>query len=162
MTTEEASNLYQVLGIFRSDYKTYPSVPFSEIKQGYHAALLENHPDKRRQGRLSIAVIKSAFATLGDTAARAEYDRKLVQKGRMSAPRALATGVVDLSEMTEEEPGADGDDEYKWTRECRCGEDGGYVLKESDLEANGDATSIVVQCSGCSLWIEVQYDIEEE
>lgn len=152
-----ATNLYQVLGIYRSDPKSYKSVQPFEIKQGYHAALLENHPDKMREATISIPVIKSAYSVLSDPLKRGEYDRKLATGfGGLSVPRA--TGVVDLADLkcSEEDP-----DNFTWTRECRCGDDGGYILRESDLEANGTATSIVVQCIGCSLWIEVQYDIEE-
>ncbi|KAF5103163.1 hypothetical protein DV451_001606 [Geotrichum candidum] len=167
-----SNNYYELLGVYRSEPAAYSDVPLSEIKQGYHAALLDNHPDKQQQQQqqtgsaplLSIPLIKAAFAVLSNAAERAEYDKKLITGGGVAVASAglppRATGcTMDLSELTIHE---DDPENFRWTSACRCGEDEGYVLTERDLEANGDLTSIVVQCVGCSLWIEVQYDIEEE
>lgn len=156
-------NFYEVLGIQRSETKLYTELSPSDIKQAYHAALLEHHPDKQRQtssiatSNTLIPVIKSAYAVLSDPVQRAAYNCKLLAgDGGLGPPKA--TGIVDLSEMhfDEEHP-----QHARWTRPCRCGQDEGYVLTEDNLEQNGSATSIIVQCVGCSLWIEVQYDIEE-
>lgn len=164
-----SKNYYELLGIYRSIPADYAEVSLSEIKQGYHSALLENHPDKQRQQQtgsvalLSIPLIKAAFAVLSNVNERAEYDKKLLIGGGVAGantglpPRATGC-TVDLSELTMHE---DDPENFKWTRSCRCGETEGYVLTERDLEENGDLTSIVVQCVGCSLWIEVQYEIEE-
>ncbi|CDO56577.1 hypothetical protein DV495_002327 [Geotrichum candidum] len=166
-----SNNYYELLGVYRSEPAAYSDVPLSEIKQGYHAALLDNHPDKQQQQQqtgsaplLSIPLIKAAFAVLSNAAERAEYDKKLITGGGVAVASAglppRATGcTMDLSELTIHE---DDPENFRWTSACRCGEDEGYALTERDLEANGDLTSIVVQCVGCSLWIEVQYDIEEE
>lgn len=158
------TNLYEILGIQRSSSKLYSSVSLAEIKQGYHASLLEHHPDKQLQNNqnsppTSISAIKSAYLVLSDSIQRAEYDRKLITGAvglPSNAPRSTGC-IVDLSNMaySEEDP-----DNFRWTLECRCGESEGYALTERDLESNGNATSIIVQCHGCSLWIEVQYDIE--
>lgn len=157
-------NHYEVLGIQRSELKLYALVSVLEIKQGYHASLLEHHPDKHYLStpstQIPIPTIKSAYAVLTDPNQRADYDRKLITGGIATNVPPRSTGcVVDLSEMDLHETDPDN---FKWTRECRCGESEGYALTERDLELNGsNASSIVVQCLGCSLWIEVQYDIEE-
>jgi CSL zinc finger len=40
---------------------------------------------------------------------------------------------------------------------CRCGTKGGFVITTHDLETGKD----FVQCSGCSSWVRVSYEIAE-
>lgn len=115
---------------------------------------------------ITIPAIKTAYLILTNPERRNEYDTKLklgLGASGSKAPKA-ANDQIDLDDMDcQTEIGPDGITEtYIWTRSCRCGEKDGYILNEKDLEENGpDATSITVQCIGCSLWIEVLYAVEE-
>ena len=55
-------------------------------------------------------------------------------------------------------------DTVEWTRACRCGADKGFRIRETELEdaaARGD-TEVLVGCEGCSLWVRVGFEVEEE
>lgn len=157
-------NLYQVLGFDKSTAQAYADISSDEIKQAYHSSLLAHHPDKQpskttpAQASHLIPALKSAYAVLSDPAQRSAYNKTLLRPGSLSSAPRSTGAVVDLADMQCDETDPD---QLKWTRACRCGEAGGYILKESDLEANGTARAIMVQCAGCSLWIEVTYDVEE-
>lgn len=176
-------NLYEILGISRDSPAAYAAVAPAEIKQGYHAALLAHHPDKQQQrsssaepltfaadgdddSDITIPAIKTAYLILANDTRRRDYDAKLKLGGAstssgLAVPKA-ASDQVDLDDMEcQVEVGPDGVSETcTWTRSCRCGEEEGYIVNELDLEANGAAaSSITVQCVGCSLWIEVLYEV---
>lgn len=44
----------------------------------------------------------------------------------------------------------------------RCGTDRGYCFRELDLDEVGEDGELMVQCTGCSLWLRVLFDEEEE
>lgn len=181
-------NLYQILGLEASSALEYSRITPEQIKQGYHAALLANHPDKLNQSGLSVEVqsgnskqnssekvtipaIKTAYSILSNPERRKEYDQQLklgvalVTGGSNKVIPKSATEQIDLDDMESRvEMGADGVSEIcVWTKSCRCGETEGYVLTEQDLIDNGlESKSIIVQCIGCSLWIDVLYDIAEQ
>ncbi|VVT55839.1 uncharacterized protein SAPINGB_P004764 [Magnusiomyces paraingens] len=189
MSDTVALNLYEILGILRQSCADYEAVTFAEIKQGYHSALLAHHPDKqlqREQGHgagpdeenmsftivddnsgITIPAIKTAYRILSNAERRKDYNSQLRIGGNgtvLTTPRA-ASDQIDLDDMNcRVEIGPDGVSETcTWTRSCRCGESEGYILNEQDLEKNGLASnSITVQCIGCSLWIEVLYEVMEE
>ncbi|PRT53904.1 Diphthamide biosynthesis protein 4 [Wickerhamiella sorbophila] len=113
-----------------------------ELKAAYRLALLKYHPDKGG-GKYTVDDINLAYQTLTDSQETSKKDFVPVQFSE----------IVDLADME--------DNGVQWVRKCRCGADG-YVLTEADLEANGEADEIAVQCTGCSIWILVQYTVEEE
>lgn len=180
-------NLYQILGLEASSSIEYSKITAEQIKQGYHASLLANHPDKLNQSGQSVEVqsndsnqnaseeitipaIKTAYSILSNPERRKEYDQQLklgvasVTGGSNKVIPKSATEQIDLEDMESRvEVAPDGVSEVCiWTKSCRCGEAEGYVLTEQDLIDNGlESTSIIVQCIGCSLWIDVLYAIEE-
>lgn len=129
---------YKVLGIVHG-------AELSEVKQAYRKALLNNHPDKNgsHMARFTIDDVNRAY--------RQVIDSEQPHHSTESIPVSF-NELVDLGEF-------DFDGKY-FCRKCRCGATG-YTLTEDDLEANGDADEIAVQCNGCSIWILVQYAIAE-
>lgn len=128
---------YKVLGTVRG------AEP-SEIKRAYRRTLLSNHPDKNlsHETIYTIDDVNQAYRQVMDSQ-ETELKEELP---------VYFNEVVDLGEFA-----VNGS---VFSRQCRCGATG-YILTEDDLEANGDADEIAVQCSGCSIWILVQYAIEE-
>jgi diphthamide biosynthesis protein 4 len=50
-----------------------------------------------------------------------------------------------------------------WHHACgRCGTDRGYCFRELDLDEVGEDGELMVQCTGCSLWLRVLFDEAEE
>ncbi|KAI8935889.1 hypothetical protein NX059_007402 [Plenodomus lindquistii] len=85
----------------------------------------------------------------------------------------LGLELLDLSDFKEEEVEVvgDGDGEgegkeglIEWTRGCRCGAEKGFRILEGELEdAEGKGEKeVLVGCEGCSLWVRVGFDVEEE
>lgn len=120
-----------------------------EIRRAYKKALLKHHPDKvgNKQTRYTIDDINAAFK-------RAMQPHGLGDHGSFEEEMIHFSDIVDLAEFDFDE------DNEKFSRPCRCGEQ--MELRVSDLENNGSADEIAVQCTGCSLWVIVQYDVEEE
>lgn len=165
------------------------------LRTAYRRALLRNHPDKATPrtshtveskapsaaaGCYSIDQITTAFAVLSDPKARRAYDEGLKKRlgvgmggGRREEWR---TGLetVDLDELDggdvegDEDgygDGAEGEGEAVWWRACRCGDERGFVVRESDLEdaaGKGVESEVCVGCRGCSLWLRVLFAIVEE
>lgn len=127
---------YQILGVTKD-------VDAVKLKAAYRVALLKYHPDKGG-GKHTVDEVNLAYQALSDT--------KHVDSSQILDPVQFSE-TIDLADMEE------GED--VWVRKCRCGADG-YVLTLADLETNGDADEIAVQCSGCSIWILVQYAVEDE
>ncbi|KAE9381673.1 diphthamide biosynthesis protein-like protein 4 [Stipitochalara longipes BDJ] len=158
---------YEVLGLpdaLRED----PDLTAHTIRNAYRRALLQNHPDKATQhavkaAAFSIDQISEAFSTLSDRKSRAEYDRGLKQKAAqhergVKGRDVFRTGIetVDLDDLeTDEVHGI-------WYRSCRCGDDRGFLIKESDLEEAAEDGEISVGCRGCSLWLRVLFGVMEE
>ncbi|ANB12064.1 Jjj3p [Sugiyamaella lignohabitans] len=164
-------NLYEILGI-RQWHGRENEISDDEIKQAYREALLESHPDKRQQrnedhSTISIEEIRKAYTILSDPVARKEYLIRLQSGSHGTAPSGRGFvqlgDAVDLDDMTIHEDilNSSGETTTKWTKACRCGHSQGYVVWESDLLNNGSADEIKVPCVGCSLWITVQYSVEE-
>lgn len=63
--------------------------------------------------------------------------------------------AVDLDDFNYEEEAG------RWTRGCRCGETQGFVVTEEDLEEGGGG-DVVVGCCGCSLWVNVAYEVVDQ
>jgi diphthamide biosynthesis protein 4 len=158
---------YEVLGLpdaLRDD----PNLTAQSIRNAYRRALLQNHPDKATQqpvkaATFSIDQISQAFSALSDRNSRAEYDRGLKQKAAQhkrgdKGTEVFRTGIetVDLDDL-------EADDVHGvWYRSCRCGDDRGFLIKESDLEEATEDGEISVGCRGCSLWLKVLFGVMEE
>jgi len=155
------------------------------VKKAYHKALLKWHPDKALVGAALPATtldklkstpppptdtpgytldeIITAYTTLSTERGRREYEReyrlrlagntKEEVKGLWNA--YVPMDVVDLDDFEYEERLG------KFYKRCRCGEDEGYVLWESELE-EVQAGEVVVGCVGCSLWLKVEFEVVAE
>ncbi|EPY51523.1 diphthamide biosynthesis protein Dph4 [Schizosaccharomyces cryophilus OY26] len=135
-------NPYAVLNLEEDELYTD-----EQVKEAYRKALIQSHPDKRKDilpGRYSVDQIREAFQAIGST-----EDRENFLKTKESE-RAQYYSVVDLSEFDELEDGS-----YYYP--CRCGELGGYVVTEENLE-NEES---IIPCLGCSLTIQVAYEVVE-
>lgn len=168
----------------------------SDLKLAYHRALLKHHPDKSKSGSSSstpsndslkssertftVDEITSAYKTLSDPVARAEYDRALrLSGGRGAGQKGLfgeedgvdsfRTGleVFDLDEMEVEmladnaDNADNGEEQSVWYRGCRCGDERGFLVREEDLEREVERGEVMVGCRGCSLWAKVLFAVEE-
>lgn len=158
---------YEVLGLpeaLRGD----PNLSAHTIRNAYRRALLQNHPDKATQhdvkgATFSIDQISEAFSILSDRKARAGYDKGQKQKVAehergVKGREVFRTGIetVDLDDLeTDEAQGV-------WYRSCRCGDERGFLIRESDLEEAAEDGEISVGCRGCSLWLKVLFGVVEE
>lgn len=71
----------------------------------------------------------------------------------------LETVDLDDLEFVERSDNSKSEEET-WTRACRCGDDGGFVVTEKELEANAEDGEVIVGCRGCSLWLRVLFGVE--
>ncbi|KAL4893861.1 CSL zinc finger-domain-containing protein [Aspergillus ambiguus] len=160
-----------------------------QLKLAYHKALLTHHPDKaspstppptttkthnhhlpHEQRIYTIDEITTAYKTLSDPHLRAEYDRalrldrsRIAEREKSSAVFHTGLEVVDLEDLGCDETGDGGDDSTcVWFRACRCGDDRGFLVSESDLEREAEHGEIVVGCRGCSLWMKVLFAVAED
>ena len=158
---------YQILQVPQNDRSIDPVA----LKAAYHRTLLIHHPDKKTSSpavsssvkhhqnhAYSIDQITKAYKTLSNVSKRVEYSRQLEEQiGRLS------TGVKDDCragvETLDLEDLVYNDDTAIWSRKCRCGEERGYMLAESDLESESEQGEIHVACKGCSLSIRVLFDV---
>ena len=158
---------YTILSLSRSLLTTSAN-PTSLLKQAYHRALLQNHPDKRNRRQptavYTIDQISTAYRTLSDPAARSSYDASLrisntIDGAAEDDPDAtFRTGVesVDLDDLAYDE------DSVTWSRACRCGNERGFAFGEADLDEAAEVGELVVGCSDCSLWLRVHFAVVEE
>lgn len=130
---------YQTLGVD-------PTARVDEIKAAFRQAALRLHPDKETGSEDEFVKIQQAWAILSDPTSRAAYDRELA----VYAARNIVH-ISDSIAACDMEPGRtdDGDCILSWP--CRCG--GAYVVLEEEMEHDG--AEVAVQCSTCSLHIEV-------
>ncbi|KAG5366826.1 Diphthamide biosynthesis protein 4 [Yarrowia sp. B02] len=162
-------NHYTILGL--SEPPHVPELTAADLKRAYKDALLKNHPDKLHEkkmysGSVQITAITTAYACLSNSKMKKEYDQNL-RNGGKGVKTGPGSEVFDLTELEERE---DDQGMFSWYKPCRCGEAGGYVLTEAHLEKNEEYYQgvdvqfheIVVQCGTCSLWITVQYGVEED
>lgn len=177
-----AADYYTVLGL----PQTSTTLRKPDLKLAYHRALLKHHPDKsgtstpsqirsEQTGRtFTVDEITSAYKTLSDPVARAEYDRSLrlngltARKDAFGEDVAFRTGleIFDLDDMEVgtlegNETGQDGEEQSIWYRGCRCGDEKGFLVHEEDLEREIERGEVIVGCRGCSLWAKVLFAVEE-
>jgi diphthamide biosynthesis protein 4 len=160
-------------------------IPSQTLRSAYHHALLRNHPDKSaslganaealssKHGEIySIDQISEAFSVLSDAKLRGEYDltlrlQRLINVGSSGGDgnegKGFKTGVemVDLDDL-ETETTVDG--MQLWWRGCRCGNERGFVMLETELDsvASEGEKEVGVGCQGCSLWLRVAFGVLEE
>lgn len=158
MTTDAPSQPthYAILALTPALLTTTPK-PAALLKQAYHRALLQNHPDKHRAPPpYTIDQISAAYRTLSSPALRAAYDAEL-RATTTADNEAFRTGVesVDLDDLDcDEEAGT-------WFRGCRCGNERGFSFGEGDLEGAEREGEVVVGCCDCSLWLRVHFAVVE-
>ena len=130
---------------------------------------------------ITIDTIALAYKILSSPSLKSEYDSHLQQasRSRNNKPNNLnsdsedeeesdiifRTGLetVDLDDLEfveESDSSPDEEGEETWTRACRCGDDGGFVVSEKELEANAEDGEVIVGCRGCSLWLRVLFGVE--
>ncbi|EEQ32758.1 Diphthamide biosynthesis protein 4 [Microsporum canis] len=128
----------------------------------------------------TVDQITAAYKVLSNPAAKAEYDQALLLSGFGKTSTAtnrnenddlvFRTGleVLDLDDMVMEtvvsQPG--GDEEQNsietWYRGCRCGDEKGFMVSETDLENEAEKGEIIIGCRGCSLWAKVVFAVHED
>ncbi|MCJ1340709.1 hypothetical protein MMC09_006005 [Bachmanniomyces sp. S44760] len=139
-----------------------------DIKDAYRRALLNHHPDKSNQSRttqapsieITVDDISRAYKVLSDPVTRLKYDQKLHHDVSKSYGRTLPSGpgleTVDLDDLDYDEDGA------LWHRVCRCGNETGFTVTEEELGNESANSEIYIQCHGCSLWLEVVFQLAQE
>lgn len=143
-----------------------PTADFGTIRSHYRQMCLLFHPDRTRTPHHDVmARIQEAYTVLLDPRMRSDYDRSL--KGRVvgsEASQGLET--VTLDEFSFEEQFDK--NRVLWLKACpRCHSPQGMVLSDWDLVNCGVGDNnlgylIAVQCSECSLCINVRYfDLED-
>lgn len=171
------STHYEILGLPEA-IRNESHIPAQTLKSAYRRALLQNHPDKSQTqnkapspsctgvSTYSIDQISEAFRILSNSRSRATYDKELklqrensnTEGGKGGQGQAFRTGVetVDLDDLEVD------DDQNIWYRSCRCGDECGFLIAETDLEEAADDGEVNVGCRGCSLWLKVQFGVIEE
>ncbi|SCU99360.1 LAME_0G02872g1_1 [Lachancea meyersii CBS 8951] len=163
----EASH-YEILGL-------EANCDLLEVKKAYKDKLLSSHPDKslnreQRQeiigtgSKTSIEKIKQAYRVLSDAKSRANYDILLAESYKKHGFHNSGEGLdsYSLDEFKHDE------DTAAFCMSCpRCLAPDSFEFTEDMLEENGlenpsGGFLIVVQCSACSLWLTVTFDIAEE
>lgn len=153
---------YEVLGL-----KTDCSQ--KDIKKAYKEKLVNTHPDKVRSNdvkRLGIATIndiQDAYKILGDENLRAAYDIDLLEGHKKQGYHNSGDGLDEYSL-----------DEFyfnpammQYCMDCpRCKAKEGFHFSEDTLEEYAEEKptgfQVLAQCSACSLWLKVNFDVIEE
>jgi diphthamide biosynthesis protein 4 len=176
---EDRPNHYQVLDIPWT-VGTGLELSAQHLKAAYRRALLRHHPDKTQaqsdsvhsredcknvkgESTYTVDRLTEAYATLSVPELRAEYDRVLKLLARpmngtgQGGYQAFHSGLetVDLDDLGYDEEGG------VWYKSCRCGDERGYQIRETDLEETSDLGELHVGCRGCSLWLRVLFGVVE-
>ncbi len=48
-----------------------------------------------------------------------------------------------------------------WYAGCRCGVERAFVVTEAELERHADDGAVFTLCSGCSLWLKVEFEVDD-
>lgn len=155
--------LYEILGVPHN-------ASLKDLKEAYHAKLLDTHPDKADRNKsgsasdtpVTVSDLKHAHTILSNEDSRRAYDEELSVLFKKQGFNITGEGLdaYTLSDFSESyDPKSDS---YSWSRSCpRCTTPNAMVLNEPDLErGTPDAAGllIVVPCQTCSLWITVLYE----
>lgn len=96
-------------------------------------------------------------------------DFEEIRSGDVSSPTTTPASTASSSCSTSEAntgastEGGNEDEKIEWRRACRCGVAPGFVIPEQELEdaiCRGEE-DILVGCAGCSLWVRVEFGIDE-
>lgn len=157
---DDTPDYYTILSL--ATRKHDPSLSPNEVKAAYKRALLQHHPDKSTapknvSSNITIDSIALAYKILSSPALKTEYDLALQSSRPMEDDKVFRTGLdtVDLDDLNFDEG------KEVWTRGCRCGDDGGFVVTEAELEGNAEDGELIIGCRGCSLWLRVLFGFEE-
>lgn len=148
---------YQILGL---EGRKDDRLSFNEVRLAYKRALLLHHPDKmgsiQTKQRISVDDIALAFKIISDPVLRKTHDAYLKTAHTSDHSKAPHTGLetVDLDDLLYDE-----NDRF-WHRTCRCGNEGGYLITEVELERHADEGELITGCRGCSLWLRVLFGVE--
>jgi diphthamide biosynthesis protein 4 len=168
MTASNASlDHYRVLDLsYPGSASDIPSP--SDIKLAYRRALLRHHPDKHgNQGSnttyspvYTLDQIFHAYQTLMNPRARVEYDQSIKSSHVAASLRGTAVHpgleTSDLDDLTFDP------DHSAWSKNCRCGNQKGFLVVEKDLEENAEYGELITGCVGCSLWLRVTFAMINE
>ncbi|RFU79107.1 diphthamide biosynthesis 4 [Trichoderma arundinaceum] len=171
---------YEILGLTPTILSSQHD-PSTLIKQAYRRALLRHHPDKAVAAATSTASssvssssqprasnsqlytidqITQAFTILSSPRQRSTYDAslRLSRANGDDSQARFQTGIenVDLDDLQFDE------EEERWYRSCRCGNDRGYTFQETDLEEVEHEGVLMVGCQDCSLWLKVHFAVMED
>lgn len=153
------SSYYEVLGV-NSDCS------LEEVKKAYKEKLLISHPDKIGNESSSIQVnkLQEAYKVLSDSELRRKYDESLKEQYKHQGFLGSGDGLDDYSL-----------DEFyfnpalmEYCMDCpRCHGKDGFHFSEDTLEEHAQERSkngfqVFAQCSACSLWIKVNFDLAAE
>jgi diphthamide biosynthesis protein 4 len=94
-----------------------------------------------------------------------------VRSGAVSSSTATSTSSASSSSAAEAHTNTNaegdgdenGEEKMEWRRPCRCGVARGFVIPEQELEdaiGRGEE-EVLVGCAGCSLWVRVEFGIDE-
>lgn len=150
---------YEILGL-KSDCS------LAEIKKAYKEKLLNSHPDKigdESSGK-EVNKIQKAYKVLSDPESRQAYDESLKEHYKHQGFLGSGDGLDDYSL-----------DEFyfnpsimEYCMDCpRCHAKEGFhfseeTLEEHALERSKHGFQVFAQCSACSLWVKVNFDLAEE
>ena len=164
---ESQPTCYQILQLPQNDQPINPIA----LRIAYHRALLVHHPDKRYSPSqtstsiteqpnhaYSVDQITNAYKALSSASTRAEYDKRLQDDTKGLNTRSNETYHAGIETFDLEELKYNEDTDI-WSRQCRCGDEGGYALAESDMERETEHGEIYIACKGCSLSIRVLFEV---
>ena len=159
---------YQILQLSQNDRFIDPVT----LKAAYRRALLVHHPDKEHSlssetlssvGKqpkhvYSVDQIMKAYETLSSVSKREEYNRQLEDHTKrlnigIKDPYHAGVETFDLDQLIYD------DNTAVWHRGCRCGDESGYTLAESDMEKEAEHGEIYIACKGCSLSIRILFEV---
>ncbi|CAI4043974.1 Jjj3p SKDI_10G2970 [Saccharomyces kudriavzevii IFO 1802] len=146
-----------------------------EIKKAYRDRLLNTHPDKlakktsNKVNSVTIDTIQDAYKVLSNIKTRGEYDKLILENYKHQGFHNCGDG---LDEFSLDDFSFD-EEKLEFMMNCpRCQFGDGFHFKESLLEECIDNENVnewdqsgyqlLTQCSACSLWLKVNFDVEEE
>ncbi|CAD6504091.1 BgTH12-05828 [Blumeria graminis f. sp. triticale] len=159
---------YQILDL-PEGFHTHSLLHLKALRTAYHKALLRNHPDKTSSATetkptkvYTIDQITQAFSTLCDPKLAAAYSKELESRAVSYYRETWAKDYRPIAETVDLEEICFDDSEKLWFKDCRCGDDRGYIVQEKDLEVATEDGEISIECRGCSLWLTVLFGVVEE
>lgn len=165
MKDEIAPNYYDILGL-PNLHGMKQQISQHDVKTAYRRALLQHHPDKsyganavaRPVAKYTVDQLLLAYSTLNDPTSRSSYDQsqRLVSNLLEEGKSYPGSEPVDLDDLGFNEA------ECAWYRNCRCGNERGFLITEQDLEDNAEFGEVIIGCRGCSLCLKVKFVMVED